>query len=462
QAPELENLTVTEVGWDGLRLNWTAADQAYEHFVIQVQEVNKVEAAQNLTVPGSLRAVDIPGLKAATPYRVSIYGVIQGYRTPVLSAEASTGETPSLGEVVVDEVGWDALKLNWTAPEGAYEYFFIQVQEADTAEAAQNLTVPGGLRSTNLPGLKAATHYTITIRGVTQDFSTTPLSVEVLTEEVPDMGNLTVTEVSWDALRLNWTTPDGTYDQFIIQVQEADQVEEAHNLTVPGSLRSVEIPGLRAGTPYTITLHSEVRGRNTRPLAVEVITEELPQLGDLATSEVGWDGLRLNWTAADQAYEHFVIQVQEVNKVEAAQNLTVPGSLRAVDIPGLKAATPYRVSIYGVIQGYRTPVLSAEASTAKEPEIGNLNVSDITPESFNLSWTATDGIFETFTIEIIDSNRLLETAEYNISGAERTAHISGLPPSTDFIVYLSGLAPSIRTKTISATATTGTCAFSHF
>ncbi|XP_055206478.2 tenascin isoform X7 [Gorilla gorilla gorilla] len=363
QAPELENLTVTEVGWDGLRLNWTAADQAYEHFIIQVQEANKVEAAQNLTVPGSLRAVDIPGLKAATPYTVSIYGVIQGYRTPVLSAEASTGKTPNLGEFVVAKVGWDALKLNWTAPEGAYEYFFIQVQEADTVEAAQNLTVPGGLRSTDLPGLKAATHYTITIRGVTQDFSTTPLSVEVL-------------------------------------------------------------------------------------------TEELPQLGDLAVSEVGWDGLRLNWTAADNAYEHFVIQVQEVNKVEAAQNLTLPGSLRAVDIPGLEAATPYRVSIYGVIRGYRTPVLSAEASTAKEPEIGNLNVSDITPESFNLSWTATDGIFETFTIEIIDSNRLLETVEYNISGAERTAHISGLPPSTDFIVYLSGLAPSIRTKTISATATT--------
>uniref|UniRef100_A0A2K5TX89 Tenascin n=1 Tax=Macaca fascicularis TaxID=9541 RepID=A0A2K5TX89_MACFA len=363
QAPELENLTVTEVGWDGLRLNWTAADQAYEHFVIQVQEANKVEAAQNLTVPGNLRAVDIPGLKAATPYTVSIYGVIQGYRTPVLSAEASTGETPNLGEVMVAEVGWDALKLNWTVPEGAYEYFFIQVQEADTVEAAQNHTVPGGLRSTDLPGLKAATHYTITIRGVTQDFSTTPLSVEVL-------------------------------------------------------------------------------------------TEELPQLGDLAVSEVGWDGLRLNWTAADQAYEHFVIQVQEVNKVEAAQNLTVPGSLRAVDIPGLKAATPYTVSIYGVIRGYRTPVLSAEASTAKEPEIGNLNVSDITPESFSLSWTATDGIFETFTIEIIDSNRLLEIVEYNISGAERTAHISGLPPSTDFIVYLSGLAPSFRTKTISATATT--------
>ncbi|XP_010995671.2 tenascin isoform X3 [Camelus dromedarius] len=453
-APELENLTVTEAGWDGLKLNWTAADQAYEHFVIQVQEANRVEAARNLTVPGSLRAVDVPGLKAATPYRVTIYGVIRGYRTPVLSAEASTGETPHLGEVTVSEVGWDALKLNWTAPEGAYEQFLIQVQETDTVEAAQNLSVPGGLRSVDLPGLKGATHYTITIRGVTRDSSTAPLSAEVLTEQVPDLGNLTVSEVSWDALRLSWTSPDGIYEQFVIEVQEADQAKAAHSLTVPGSQRSVEIPGLRAGTPYTVTLHGEVRGHRTQPLAVEVITAELPQLGDLAVTEAGWDGLKLNWTAADQAYEHFVIQVQEANRVEAARNLTVPGSLRAVDVPGLKAATPYRVTIYGVIRGYRTPVLSAEASTAGEPEIGNLNVSDVTTESFNLSWTATDGAFETFTIEIIDSNRFLETMEYNISGAERTAHISGLRPSNDFIVYLSGLAPSIQTKTISVTATT--------
>ncbi|XP_059266930.1 tenascin isoform X6 [Mustela nigripes] len=452
-APELENLTVTEVGWDGLQLNWTATDQAYEHFVIQVQEANGVEAAQNLTVPGSLRAVDIPGLKAATPYRVTIYGVIGGYRTPVLSAEASTGATPGLGEVAVSEVRWDALRLNWTAPEGAYEQFFIQVQETDAVEAAQNLTVPGGLRSVDLPGLKAATHYSVTIRGVTRDFSTTPLSVEVLTEEVPDLGNLTVTKVGWHGLSLDWMAPDGIYEQFIIEIQEADRAEEAHSLTVPGSLRSVEIPGLRAGTPYTITLHGEVRGRSTLPLVVEVVTEELPQLGDLAVTEVGWDSLQLNWTTTDQAYEHFVIQVQEANGVEAAQNLTVPGSLRAVDVPGLKAATPYRVTIYGVIGGYRTPVLSAEASTAAGPELGNLTVSDITPESFNLSWTATDGAFETFTIEIVDSNRFLETMKYNISGAERTAHISGLPPNNHFVIYLSGLAPSARTQIVTSATT---------
>lgn len=93
----------------------------------------------------------------------------------------SLGKTPDLGEVSVAEVGWDALKLNWTAPEGAYQNFFIQVLEADTTQPVQNVTVPGGLRSVDLPGLKAATRYHVTIRGVTQDFSTAPLSIEVLT-----------------------------------------------------------------------------------------------------------------------------------------------------------------------------------------------------------------------------------------------------------------------------------------
>lgn len=112
----------------------------------------------------------------------------------------------------MSQVGWDALQLNWTAPEGAYEQFLIQVQETDTAEAAQNLTVPGGLRSVDLPGLKAGTHYSITIRGLTRDFSTVPLSVEVLTGILDKFihllaPTLSAQERSRPFPALNWVQP---------------------------------------------------------------------------------------------------------------------------------------------------------------------------------------------------------------------------------------------------------------
>uniref|UniRef100_A0A8C0K001 Tenascin n=1 Tax=Canis lupus dingo TaxID=286419 RepID=A0A8C0K001_CANLU len=450
-----KDLRVSETTDTHLTLLWRKPSAKFDHYRLNYS----LPSGQPVEVklPRDTTSYDLRGLEPGKGYSILLTAEKGRHKSKPARLNASTDHAPELENLTVTEAGWDGLRLNWTAADQAYEHFVIQVQEADTMEAPQNLTVPGSLRAVEVPGLKAATPYRVTIYGVIRGYRTPVLSAEASTEEVPDLGNLTVPEVRWDGLTLDWTAPDGFYEQFVIEIQEADQAKEAHSLTVPGNLRSVEFPGLRPGTPYTITLHGEVGGHSTRPLVVEAITEELPQLGDLAVTEAGWDGLRLNWTAADPAYEHFVIQVQEANLVEAPQNLTVPGSLRAVEVPGLKAATPYRVTIYGVIRGYRTPVLSAEASTATGPEVGNLTVSDITPESFNLSWTATDGAFETFTIEIVDSNRFLETMEYNVSGTERTAHISGLHPNNHFVIYLSGLAPSIRTKIISATATTDLC-----
>uniref|UniRef100_A0A8C0CT50 Tenascin n=1 Tax=Balaenoptera musculus TaxID=9771 RepID=A0A8C0CT50_BALMU len=434
-APEIENLTVTKSGWDGLKLNWTTADQAFEHFVIQVQEANGVEAAQNLTAPGSLRAVDVQGLKAATPYTVTIYGVIRGYRTPVLSAEASTGEAPRLGEVTVSEVGWDALKLHWTAPEGAYEQFLIQVQETDTDEAAQNLTVPGGLRSVDLPGLKAATHYSVTIRGVTRDFSTTPLSVEVLTAELPKLGHLVVTEAGWDGLKLNWTTADQAFEHFVIQVQEANRVEAAQNLTAPGSLRAVDVQGLKAATPYTAS------------------TEPEPLLGRLILSSITPDSF-ISWTASENAFDSFLVTVVDSGKLLDPQEFTLSGTQRKLELRGLITGIGYEVMVSGFTQGHQTKPLRAEIVTEAEPEVDNLLVSDATPDGFRLSWTADEGVFDSFVLKIRDTKKQSEPLEITLLAPERTRDITGLREATEYEIELYGISSGRRSQPVSAIATT--------
>ncbi|XP_035295736.1 tenascin isoform X2 [Cricetulus griseus] len=454
QAPSLENLTVTEAGWDGLRLNWTADDLAYEYFVIQVQEANKVEAAHNFTVLGNLRATDIPGLKAATPYRVSIYGVARGSRTPVLSAEASTGKTPNLGEVSVAEVGWDALKLNWTAPEGVYQNFFIQVLEADTTQTVQNLTVPGGLRSVDLPGLRAATHYHITIRGVTQDFSTAPLSVEVLTEELPHLGGLSVTEVSWDGLILNWTTDDLAYEHFVIQVQEANNVEAAQNLTVPGSIRAMEIPGLKAATPYRVSIYGVIQGYRTPMLSADASTAKEPEIGNLNVSDVTPESFNLSWTATDGIFDMFTIEIIDSNRLLQMAEHNISGAERTAHISGLPPSTDFIVYLSGIAPSIRTKTISTTATTEAEPEVDNLLVSDATPGGFRLSWTADEGIFDSFVLRIRDTKKQSEPQEIILPSPERTRDITGLREATEYEIELYGISGGRRSQPVSAIATT--------
>ncbi|XP_047624214.1 tenascin isoform X6 [Phacochoerus africanus] len=454
RIPELENLTVTEAGWDGLKLNWTTADQAYEHFVIQVQEANGVEAAQNLTVPGGLRAVDVPGLKAATPYRVTIYGVIQGYRTPVLSAEASTGETPHLGEVTVSQVGWDALQLNWTAPEGAYEQFLIQVQETDTAEAAENLTVPGGLRSVDLPGLKAGTHYSITIRGLTRDFSTVPLSVEVLTAELPQLGDLVVTEAGWDGLKLNWTAADQAYEHFVIQVQEANRVEAVQNLTVPGGLRAVDVSGLKAATPYRVTIYGVIRSYRTPGLSAEASTAGEPEIGNLSVSDVTPESFSLSWTATEGAFETFTIEIIDSNRFLETMEYNISGAERTAHVSGLRPGNDFIVYLSGLAPGIQSKTISATATTEAEPEVDNLLVSDATPDGFRLSWTADEGVFDSFVLKIRDTKKQSEPLEITLLAPERTRDITGLREATEYEIELYGISSGKRSQPVSAIATT--------
>ncbi|EDM10511.1 rCG55184, isoform CRA_a [Rattus norvegicus] len=454
EVPSLENLTVTEAGWDGLRLNWTADDLAYEYFVIQVQEANKVETAHNFTVLGNLRTADIPGLKAATPYRVSIYGVARGYKTPVLSAETFTGKTPSLGEVTVAEVGWDALKLNWTAPEGAYTNFFIQVLEADMTQTVQNLTVPGGLRSVDLPGLKAATRYYITVRGVTQDFSTAPLSVEVLTEEIPQLGGLSVTEVSWDSLTLNWTTDDLAYKHFIIQVQEANNVEAAQNLTVSGSLRVVDIPGLKADTPYRVSIYGVIQGYRTPMLSADVSTAKEPEIGNLNISDVTPESFNLSWTATDGIFDMFTIEIIDSNRLLQTAEHNISGAERTAHISGLPPSTDFIVYLSGIAPSIRTKTISTTATTEAEPEVDNLLVSDATPDGFRLSWTADEGIFDSFVIRIRDTKKQSEPQEITLPSPDRTRDITGLREATEYEIELYGISRGRRSQPVSAIATT--------
>uniref|UniRef100_A0A8D1ZQ88 Tenascin n=1 Tax=Sus scrofa TaxID=9823 RepID=A0A8D1ZQ88_PIG len=452
RIPELENLTVTEAGWDGLKLNWTAADQAYEHFVIQVQEANGVEAAQNLTVPGGLRAVDVPGLKAATPYRVTIYGVIQGYRTPVLSAEASTGETPHLGEVTVSQVGWDALQLNWTAPEGAYEQFLIQVQETDTAEAAQNLTVPGGLRSVDLPGLKAGTHYSITIRGLTRDFSTVPLSVEVLTEALPLLENLTISDINPYGFTVSWMASENAFDSFLVTVVDAGKLLDPQEFTLSGTQRKLELRGLITGIGYEVMVSGFTQGHQTKPLRAEIVTEAEPEVDNLLVSDATPDGFRLSWTADEGVFDSFVLKIRDTKKQSEPLEITLLASERTRDITGLREATEYEIELYGISSGKRSQPVSAIATTAMgSPK--EITFSDITENSATVSWMVPTAQVESFRITYVPITGGAPSV-VTVDGTKTQTRLLRLLPGVEYLVSVIAVKGFEESEPVSGTLTT--------
>uniref|UniRef100_A0A452FG65 Tenascin n=1 Tax=Capra hircus TaxID=9925 RepID=A0A452FG65_CAPHI len=347
----------------------------------------------------------------------------------------------------------NSITLEWRnvkAAANSYRIKYAPISGGDHAE----VEVPRSRQTTTrttLTGLRPGTEYGIGVSAVKGDKESDPATINAATElDTPK--DLRVSEPTETSLTLLWRTPVAKFDRYRLNysLPSGQPVE----VQLPRDTTSYVLRGLEPGQEYTVLLTAEKGRHKSKPARLQASTDHSPELGNLTVTKAGWDGLRLNWTAADQAYEHFVIQVQEANRVEAAQNLTVPGNLRAVDIPGLKAATPYRVTIHGVIRGYRTPVLSAEASTEAEPEVDNLLVSDATPDGFRLSWTADEGVFDSFVLKIRDTKKQSEPLEITLLAPERTRDITGLREATEYEIELYGVSSGRRSQPVTAIATT--------
>ena len=90
-----------------------------------------------------------------------------------------------------------------------------------------------------------------------------------------------------------------------------------------------------------------------------------------------------------------------------------------------------------------------------EPEVEELLVSDITPESFRLTWAAEEDVFDTFVLMVRDSANRAQVQEVVIAGEERSTVITELSEDTEYQVEISGLILERRSQTVSELARTG-------
>ncbi|XP_052525676.1 tenascin isoform X3 [Tympanuchus pallidicinctus] len=331
-----------------------------------------------------------------------------------------------------------------------YRIKFAPISGGDHTE----LTVPKGNQATTratLTGLRPGTEYGIGVTAVKQDRESAPATINAGTD-LDNPKDLEVSDPTETTLSLRWRRPVAKFDRY--RLTYVSPSGKKNEVEIPVDTTSYILRGLDAGTEYTISLVAEKGRYKSKPTTIKGSTEEEPELGNLSVSETGWDGFQLTWTAADGAYENFVIQVQESDDPEETWNVTVPGGQHSVNITGLKANTPYNVTLYGVIRGYRTKPLYVETTTEAEPEVDNLLVSDATPDGFRLSWTADDGVFDSFVLKIRDTKRKSDPLELIVPGHERTHDITGLKEGTEYEIELYGVSSGRRSQPINSVATT--------
>ncbi|XP_018864016.1 tenascin isoform X4 [Parus major] len=530
EEPELGAFSVAETGWDGFQLTWTAAEGAYESFVLQVQEPGQPEETRNVTVPGALSSANVTGLKANTPYTITLQGVARGYRTKPLSLETTTGEQPGVAELMVSNVTSESFNLSWTASNGDFDVFTIEIIDSNRLLEPMEFNLSGDSRTAHISGLSPSTDFIVYLSGISGGFRTQAISAAATTVQELLLSKLSVPNATSDSLSLSWEAQDKAFEHFILEVRNSDFPLDSLVLTVPGDSRHSVVTNLKAATNYTVQLHGVIDGQggqtltamatteaepqlgtltltnvtpdsfnlswssragplasflfpsrdslevpggstahpalgtptpgttstglHTQPLAAPGSTEAMPPLENLTVSDMNPYGFTVSWMASENAFDNFLVVVVDSGKLLDPQEFLLSGAQRELKLKGLITGIGYEVLLYGFAKGHQTKPLSALAVTEAEPEVDNLLVSDATPDGFRLSWTADDGVFNSFVLKIRDTKRKSDPLELIVPGHERTQDITGLKEGTEYEIELYGISSGQRSQPVNAVAST--------
>ncbi|XP_037056050.1 tenascin-X isoform X14 [Peromyscus leucopus] len=498
--PRLGDLTVTDLTSDSLLLHWTVPEGEFDSFVIQYKDK---DGPQLIPVEGPQRSAPVTSLEPGRKYRFILYGLLGKKRHGPLVAEAKIlprsdpdpGSPPRLGELWVTDPTPDSLHLSWTVPEGQFDSFMVQYRD----KAGRPLVVPveGPERSVVLSPLDPNHKYRFTLFGIankkrygplTADGTTAPEREEESSEK-PLLGELTVTGVTPDSLRLSWTVAQGPFDSFVIQYKDAQG--QPQTVPIAGDENEVTVPGLESNRKYKMNLYG-LRGRQrVGPVSVvaktapphivdqpssppEPSTEapeplEKPRLGELTVTDATPDSLSLSWTIPEGQFDQFVIQYK--NGDGQPKVVRVPGHEDQVTIPGLEPDHKYKMNLYGIHSGQRVGPVSVVGVTAaeeetpsptepstetpeapEEPLLGELTVTGSSPDSLSLSWTVPQGDFDSFTVQYKDSDGRPQVVR--VGGQEREAVVRDLEAGRRYKMNLYGLHEGRRVGPVSTVGVT--------
>uniref|UniRef100_A0A8C7YZT7 Tenascin C n=1 Tax=Oryzias sinensis TaxID=183150 RepID=A0A8C7YZT7_9TELE len=401
-------------------------------------------------VPASESTHVLRNLSPGMTYTLTLTAERGHRRSRPVSLSASTGEKPedTLGTLTVSGVASDGFDLTWKANH-VYDNFTVEYRESLPLGDVREVQLPGDAGGSRIRGLKASTEYQIKLYGVQNS------QRSALLEAVAFTGITSFLLSGWtDATRMSlmWSASEGFFESFLVELGAQTPAAPPRIIILPGNVRRAEVEGLTPSTLYNITLQGLVDGRPPLPLKAELE----PAVVNLTISDITWDSFTASWSPQGGDFDSFVIEVTNMENLLESQNLTLSGDALSLAISGLYPNTTYMVGLYGMHQGSFLEPLYNEATTAEEPDLSKLVVSNVTSDRFSLAWRTGKKEFDTFIVEVRESALPSQAVGRALPGDVRSTVMAGLKASTSYDIKLyASDAGGQSTWPLFAVATTG-------
>ncbi|XP_067868788.1 tenascin isoform X5 [Heterodontus francisci] len=390
-------------------------------------------------LPDTETAYSIADLQPDTEYEVFLVSKRGNVRSaPAVNTFTTDLDAPKnlRNESQTDE----SITLEWKNTGAAADHYKVKYSPLAGGEHKE-ITVERSSQPTTkikISDLQPGTEYGFGVSAIKGNRESAPATINVATD-LDSPRDLKVSETTENTIILRWKRPLAVIDHYyIIYISSAGKRNEE---IVAADAVSYILTGLDPAAEYTIILIAQ-RGKQRSKASTISASTGLEALRGLKFSEVTPTSSSVAWEAPLAPVDMFVVNYNPKTHGET-QQVIVKGDQTTVALTDLKPATEYVVTLMALRGTARTEPLVGSVTT--ESELENLMVSEVTSGSFKLSWTA-DGPFESFVIDIKDSDGLFEQLTYTVPGDQYSIDIPDLPAATDYEISIYGVIHGQPTK----------------
>uniref|UniRef100_A0A8C9TLM8 Collagen type XIV alpha 1 chain n=1 Tax=Scleropages formosus TaxID=113540 RepID=A0A8C9TLM8_SCLFO len=349
--------------------------------------------------------------------------------------------------------------------EAGIEVFSIGVKNADENELKAIASPPEDTHVYNVADFSAM--------GTIIDSLTRALCERVEQQDMEIKGetmvaspqDLVTSEVTARSFRVSWTHPPGTVEKYRV-VYYPTRGGQPDEVKVEGSVNEIELEGLSPATEYTVTVYAMYGEEASDPMTSQKTTGEcfpLPAKShpglivycskkhflsaclsaepllpprNLRFLDVDHSSARLTWEAASRKVKGYRIMYVKTNGIQPKE--VEVGPVTTLQLRNLTSQTEYTVAIFALYDDGQAEPHTGSFTTKLVPEPLDLRISDVSTDSFRVSWThaASDIVLYRLSWTPVKGG---ESKEMLLNGNVDTILLSDLRPLTEYEVSLAAI-----------------------
>ncbi|XP_035523493.1 tenascin isoform X6 [Morone saxatilis] len=452
ELPQPEGLRFKSVRETSVEVMWDQLDIAFDGWEIYFRNTKEENGKVVSSLPSSQNQFLQSGLGPGQEYEVSINIIKNNTKGPQTSKKVTT-KIDGPRQVEVKDVTDSSALVSWSEPVAPMDKVTMFYSPSYDPSDETNVDISPPDKQYSIDSLRPDTEYQVSLVAKSGDITSDPVTA-TFTTALDAPTDLQAVSQTHDSITLEWTNSQADVGSYRVKYSPLSGATHGEELFPrgPGDTTKATITGLKPGTEYGIGVTAVKNERESLPTTTNAATDIDPprDFKDVDSTETS---LTLRWQKPRAKVSGYrLVYVSKDGQIEEEE---VPATATSYVLSNLTPGMSYTITLTAERGHKRSMPVTLPASTEAEPEVEHLFVSDITADSFRLSWTSDEDMFDRFVIKIRDSKRLAHGQEHSVRGDERTKVLTGLMSGTEYEIELYGVTLDQRSQPITGVAQTG-------